>query len=62
MLRLEVDARLLRAGGIGRFIRETTRRWLGSRSVVALRLLGRREELEPWLVGVEGADLAEIVP
>ncbi|MDG2281970.1 MAG: glycosyltransferase family 1 protein [Longimicrobiales bacterium] len=62
MLRLEVDARLLRAGGIGRFIRETTSRWMKSRSVVALRLLGRPEELEPWLLEVEGADLVEIVP
>ena len=62
MLHLEVDARLLQAGGIGRFIRETTSRWLNRRDVAALRLLGRPEELEPWLAELECADVAEIVP
>jgi len=62
MLHLEVDARLIQAGGIGRFIRETTSRWLKRRDVAALRLLGRPEELEPWLAQLECADIAEIVP
>jgi glycosyltransferase involved in cell wall biosynthesis len=62
MLHLEVDARLVQAGGIGRFIRETTSRWLSRRDVAALRFLGRTEELEPWLDGLEGAERAEIVP
>ncbi len=62
MFHLEVDARLLQAGGIGRFIRETTSRWLNRRHVAAVRFLGRPEEIEPWLAQLECADRAEILP
>ena len=62
MLHLEVDARLLQAGGIGRFIRETTSRWLNRRHVASIRFLGRPKEIEPWLAQIECADRAEILP
>ncbi|MDE3006144.1 MAG: glycosyltransferase family 1 protein [Gemmatimonadota bacterium] len=61
-MRIEVDARMLMAGGIGRFIRETCGRWVEDRRVEAVRLFGRPDELEPWLAGLDYHGAIEIVP
>lgn len=59
-MRIQVDARMLRAGGIGRYIREITLPWLSDGRVSAVGFLGRTEELEPWLAGAEGREKASI--
>ena len=61
-MRIQVDARMLRAGGIGRYLREITGPWLSAEGVDRIRFLGRPEELEPWLEEVDGRGVAEIVP
>lgn len=53
-VRIVADARLLRGGGIGRFLRETTGRWLADPRVDAIRFLGRPDELRAWLDGLPG--------
>ena len=59
-MRIHVDARLLRAGGIGRYIREITGPWLREPEVASVRFLGRPEELEPWLDEVDVRGIAEV--
>lgn len=49
-------------GGIGRYIREITGRWLSRPEVGALRFMGRPEELEPFLKERDGRGVAEILP
>ncbi len=61
-LRIQVDARLLRGGGIGRYIREITGRWLSRLDVGAIRFMGRPEELEPFLEERDRHGVAEILP
>jgi len=61
-MRIEVDARMLMSGGIGRFVRETCGRWAEDRRVDALRLFGRPDELEPWLAGLDCSGGVEVVP
>lgn len=61
-MKILTDARLLHGGGIGRWIREVTRRWLVDPRVEGVRLLGDPAELEAWLDGVEGREKAEVVP
>ncbi|MFC1574816.1 glycosyltransferase family 4 protein [Gemmatimonadota bacterium] len=51
---------MLRAGGIGRYLREITGPWLADHRVEAIRFLGRPEELEPWLEEVDAGGNAEI--
>ncbi len=51
---------MLRAGGIGRYIRETTGPWLAEKRVEEIRFLGRPEELEPWLEELESVALPSI--
>ena len=60
MMRIQVDARMLRAGGIGRYIREVTGPWLRDPRVDALRFLGRPEELEPWLMEEDHRGIASV--
>lgn len=60
-LRIQVDARLLRGGGIGRYIREVTGRWLSRPDVGALRYFGRPGELEPFLAEWDARGIAEVV-
>jgi alpha-1,3-rhamnosyl/mannosyltransferase len=59
-MRLQVDARLLRGGGIGRYLRELSRRWLTDPLVDRVRFLGRPPELEPWLAEVDARGIAEV--
>ena len=61
-MRIEVDARMLTAGGIGRCIRETCGRWANDPRVTAIRFLGRPEELEPWLGDLDCQRTVEILP
>ena len=60
-LRIQVDARLLNGGGIGRYIREITGRWLSRDDVDAIRFFGRPEELEPFLAERDARGVAEVV-
>lgn len=59
-LRIQVDARMLRAGGIGRYLREVTGPWLVSPRVAGIHFLGRPEALEPWLASLEGVEKATV--
>lgn len=59
-IRIQVDARMLRAGGIGRYLREVTGPWLSNLQVAGVHFLGRPEELEPWLATLAGAETATI--
>ena len=60
-MKLLVDARMLRSGGIGRFLREVTSRWLTDGGVESIRFLGTPEELEPWLRAVGGDGRGRVV-
>lgn len=65
-MKILVDARMLRAGGIGRYLREITGPWMdpespaGVASVEKIRFLGWSEELEPWLAGADRRGIAEV--
>ena len=59
-LRIQVDARLLQAGGIGRYIREITRRWLARPDIGALHFFGRPAELEPFLAEWDVRGVADV--
>jgi hypothetical protein len=48
-VKLLVDARLLNAGGIGRYLRELLAHWYADDRVRGLRLIGDRAVLEPWV-------------
>lgn len=48
-MKLLVDARLLNAGGIGRYLRELLAQWYADDRVRGLRLIGDRAVLEPWV-------------
>ncbi len=61
-MRILVDARLLRRGGIGRYVRELSERWLTSPGVDAVRFVGRPEELEPWLAHTDTRGVASVHP
>lgn len=58
-MKLLVDARLLNAGGIGRYLRELLTHWCADRRVHGLRLLGDPAVLQPWLAQISAvaADL-----
>jgi glycosyltransferase involved in cell wall biosynthesis len=51
---------MLKAGGIGRYIREITEPWLTDERVEVIRFLGRPEELEPWLKNRDTRGIATI--
>ena len=61
-IRIQVDARLVAAGGIGRYIREITGRWLSRADVEGVRFLGRPDELEPFLAEHDPRGVTEIEP
>lgn len=61
-MRILVDARLLRGGGIGRYVREVSARWLADPDMERMRFLGRAEELEPWLGEVDGRGVGVTIP
>lgn len=48
-MRILVDARHLRSGGIGRFLRGVVGPWIGREDVEELRLLGPPEALRAWI-------------
>lgn len=60
-MRILVDARLLQGGGIGRYLREVTGRWLADERVAEIRFLGRPDELQSWLLGRPGEQKARVV-
>lgn len=61
-MRLQLDARLLFGGGIGRYLREIAGRWLAEPDVERLRFFGRPEELRPWLDLMDVRRIGEIEP
>lgn len=61
-MRVAVDARLLRGGGIGRYIREITSRWLQDDRSAGIRFLGHPDEIEAWLDQLPRRGKAEVVP
>ena len=61
-MKIQVDARLLHGGGIGRYIREIVGRWLAESSVERMRLFGRPAELGPWLEQHDARGLSDVVP
>jgi len=61
-LKIQVDARLLHGGGIGRYLREIVSRWLAETSVERVRLFGRPAELGPWLEQHDARGISDIVP
>jgi glycosyltransferase involved in cell wall biosynthesis len=62
MLRVDVDARMIQSGGIGRYIREIVGGWLATGRLEAVRLYGRPLELEPWLARIDARGKIDIVP
>lgn len=52
-MKILVDARLLHGGGIGRFLRQVSARWLREAVVSEIRFLGRSDELDAWLADVD---------
>lgn len=60
-MRVAVDARLLQGGGIGRYIREVTGRWLSAEGIREIRFLGRPSEIEPWVRSLTGSERAGVV-
>ena len=61
-LTIHVDARLLKGGGIGRYIREVAGGWLQSPQVESVHFLGRPAELEPWLADVDSRGISRLTP
>ena len=61
MLRVDVDARMLRAGGIGRYIRGVVGPWLCDHAVESVRLYGRTADLDAWLTHIGAQGNIEIV-
>ena len=48
-----MDARQLNGGGVGRFIREVSQRWLADSRVSGIHFLGSRSEIAAWLPQVD---------
>lgn len=61
MLRVDVDVRMLEAGGIGRYIREIVGPWLTKGAVAAARLYGAPGPIEAWLRQIEPATVVDVV-
>ena len=60
-MRILIDARLLNVGGIGRFIREVSQRWLGDSRVSTIHFLGSRSEIARWLPKVDSRGSGTVV-
>lgn len=56
-----MDGRLLRGGGIGRYLREVVGPWLAEPDVERVVFLGRPWELEPWLRSRDDRGVARVV-
>src|SRR5690606_9972229 len=61
-LHVHVDARLLHGGGIGRYVRELTSRWLLRADVGRICFLGRPDELTPFLARHDRRGVGAVVP
>lgn len=60
-MRILVDARLLNGGGIGRFIREFSQRWLADPRVSRIDFLGSRSEIARWVPKVDSRGIGTVV-
>ena len=60
-MKILIDARLLNAGGIGRFIREVSQRWLADSRVGGVHFLGSRSEIARWLPKVDPRGIGTVV-
>ena len=60
-MRLLIDARMLNGGGIGRFIREVSQRWLVDLRVRRIYFLGSRSEISRWLPQVDARGIGTVV-
>ena len=61
-MHVHVDARLLHGGGIGRYVRELTSRWLLRADVGRICFLGRPGELTPFLARHDRRGVGAVVP
>lgn len=61
-MRIQIDARLLNSGGIGRYIREIVGPWLVDRRVERVRCFGHPEELRAWLADRDPRGIVDVVP
>ena len=61
MLRVDVDVRMLEAGGIGRYIRGIIGPWLAKGEVAAARLYGSPQSTEAWLRRIEPVAEVDVV-
>ena len=61
-MRVDIDARMLRSGGIGRYIREIVGPWLTSNQLSAVRLYGNVTALESWLARIEARGTVDVEP
>ena len=60
-MKILIDARLLNGGGIGRFIREVSQRWLADSRVSGIHFLGSRSEIARWLPNVDSRGIGTVV-
>ena len=60
-MKILMDARLLNGGGIGRFIREVSQRWLADSRVSGIHFLGSRSEIVRWLPKVDSRGIGTVV-
>ena len=57
-----MDARLLNGGGIGRYIREVSQRWLGDSRLREIHFLGSRSEIGKWLPRADSRGIGTVHP
>jgi glycosyltransferase involved in cell wall biosynthesis len=60
-MKILLDARMLNSGGIGRFIREVSKRWLKDSRVSEIHFLGSRSEISGWLPKVDPRGIGTVV-
>ena len=61
-MRVDIDARMLRSGGIGRYLREIVGPWLSSGQLTAVRLYGGVADLERWLAQIGATGSVDLEP
>ena len=61
-MRLQIDARLIHGGGIGRYIQGLSEEWLKDPSLDRIRFLGPSAALHEWLAPRDPRSIAEVVP
>jgi len=60
-MKILLDARMLNSGGIGRFIREVSKRWLKDSRVSEIHFLGSRSEISGWLPKFDTRGIGKVV-